>query len=85
MKLQVFKEKILEIEHQLTSLQSSLRNAHNIEPLNISCDEKEDDAFLMCVKNIEGITSSLSVIGSWKLVEKFKILVNTSHDVQLYC
>ena len=52
-KIQAFKEKVTEVENQLTSLQTTLRNAHNIEPLAVPCEETEDDAYLMCTKNIE--------------------------------
>lgn len=53
-KLQSFKETVVEVEQSLTGLQTAMRNAHNMDPLSISCDETLDDAFTMCVKDIEG-------------------------------
>ena len=55
-KKEEYEKLVQQFDRDWTSLQSTMRNANNLEPVLIMCKFDEDEALAMATKKIEGET-----------------------------
>jgi len=49
-----FQKHVRDFDQQWTSMQSSMRNAHSLEPFIIPCHHDEEEAYAIAIKKVEG-------------------------------